>query len=171
MQTKPSRMSTFIVSALVLYSYFLIEASLPHLPSRIPTHFSFAGKPDQWGSPSSLWVILGLQVLITVILLSIPTLGRRFPQAVHFGTRSLKDYTPKQRELIMPLLANMSGLMSVASGLFFVYLIRETIRVAEMGHPQMHMEWALGLFLGSMIGLPLYYWRRINTVVEMAQER
>ena len=126
-------MPKFVAAALALYSFLLIETSLPGLPPRIPTHFNFAGEPDQWGSPHMLWVLLALQILLTALLLSIPAWGRRYPQAVHLGTKNLSDFTPEQRELVMPLLRNMAGFMSIASSLFFVYLLRETIRVA--GHP------------------------------------
>ena len=158
-------MPKFVATALTLYSYFLVEASLQGLPSRIPTHFNLAGRPDRWGSPHTLWMLLAMQVLLASILLTIPTWGRRFPQAVHLGTRSLGDYTLEQRELVMPLLRKMAGFMSVATSLFFVYLIRETIQAAEVTHFQSHQGLALGLFLGSMVGLPLYYVRRMNRVV------
>jgi len=162
-------MPKIVAAALALYSFFLIESTLPSLPSRIPTHFNFAGEPDQWGSPHMLWILLVLQVLLASILLSIPAWGRRFPQAVHLGTRNLSDFTSEQREHIMPLLKNMAGFMSVAASLFFIYLIRETIRVAEHPHSRMRMGWAAGFFVAGMVGISLYYLLRINAVVKDAQ--
>lgn len=162
MQIGTSRLTKLFAVAMALYSYFLIKANLARLPSRIPTHFNFAGKPDGWGSPHVLWVLLAIQVLIAFILLFVPLCGRRFPRAVHLGAKNLSDFTPEQRELMMPLLEKMAGLMSLAASLFFVYLIRETIRTAEVAHPRTHMDWALGLFIGTMTGLPLYYIHRIN---------
>ncbi len=46
-------MSKIVAAALALYSYFLIQTSLPNLPSRIPVHFNVAGQPDGWGNPST----------------------------------------------------------------------------------------------------------------------
>ena len=46
---------------MLIYSYFLIRTNLPNLPARIPTHFNAAGVADGWGSPDTLWVLLGAQ--------------------------------------------------------------------------------------------------------------
>jgi len=153
-------MPKLVAAALAIYSYFLIQTSLPHLPSRIPTHFNLAGQPDGWGSPHTLWVLLAFQVLVACAILSISIWARRFPQSVHLGTRRLSDYTPEQRERMVPLLDRMAGLMSVATSLFFIYLIREAIRAASATHPQFHQGWAPALFVGGMVGISLYFvWR------------
>ena len=162
-------MFKIVAAALALYSYLLIETSLPHLPARIPTHFNLAGQPDKWGSPHALWLVLGIQVLIAGLMLSIPLLGRHFPGAVHLGTRRLSDYTPEQRELVMPLLEQMSGIMSVASSLFLVYIIREMIRAAEQPGSKTHIGWAAGLFAGGMVGVSLCYMRRMSRVAKAEQ--
>lgn len=161
-----------VVSAvLALYSYILIQTSLPHLPSRIPTHFNFAGRPDKWGSPHTLWLLLGIQVLTVGLMLFIPILGRKFPGTVNLGTRRLSDYTPEQRELVMPLLEQMTGFMSIAASLFFVYIIREMIRAAEQTRSMTHIGWAAGLFVGSMVGISIYYVRRMGKVANEAPPR
>lgn len=164
-------MFKIVAAALALYSYLLIETSQPQLPSRIPTHFNFAGKPDRWGSPHVLWILLGIQVLIAVLMLSIPILGRKFPGTVHLGTRRLSDYTPEQREVVMPLLEQMAGVMSVATSLFFVYLIREMIAAAEQPRSNAYMGWAAVLFAATLIGLSLFYSRRMNRVAKSVQPK
>lgn len=161
-------MTKFVAAALALYSYILIETSLPHLPSRIPVHFNMAGQPNGWGSPHTLWVLLGSQVLVAGLMLSMSIWGRRFPQAVHLGTRRLSDFTPEQRERVWPLLDQMAGWMSVAASLLFVYIIREAIRAAESPHPRFHQAWAPLVFVGVMVGLALYYVWRINKAANAA---
>jgi len=155
-------MPKLVAAALAIYSYFLIQTSLPHLPSRIPTHFNLVGQPDGWGSPHTLWVLLAFQVLVACAMLSISIWARRFPQSVHLGTRRLSDCTPEQRELMLPLLDQMAGLMSVATSLFFIYLIREAIQAARATQPQFHQGWAPALFVGGMVGLSLYFVWRMN---------
>lgn len=155
-------MAKVVAAALALYSFVLIETSLPHLPSRIPVHFNLAGQPNGWGSPHTLWVLLGFQVLLAGVLLSIPIWGRRFPQAVHFGRRRLSDFTPEQRERVWPLLDQMAGWMSVAASLFFAAILRQAIRAAESSHPEFHQHWAPILFVGALAGLAVYYAWRIN---------
>lgn len=162
-------MSKIVAAALALYSFSLIQTSLPNLPSCIPVHFNIAGQPDGWGRPDMLWVLLGFQVLVCGLMLSMSALGRRYPGSVHFGTRHLSDFTPEQRELVLPLLDQLGGWMSVLCGLFFVFLIRESIRAAGSANPQFHMGWAAALFIAGMVGITVYYVRRINSVARAAE--
>lgn len=102
-------MLRLISLAMMLYSYFLVRTRLPELPQRIPTHFNAAGEPNGWGSPDTLWTLLGAQVLVSVVFLGVPYLGQRFPQTVNLGLRRLSDYTPEQRLRILPLLHDWMG--------------------------------------------------------------
>jgi Domain of unknown function (DUF1648) len=162
-------MAKIIAAALALYSAFLIQSSLPILPSRIPVHFNAAGQPNGWGSPQTLWVMLVFQLLVVGAVLSIPFLSRKFPASVHLGTQRFSDLTPEQRGRALPLLDKMGGWMSVATSLFFVFLIRESIRAAESSHPQFHAGWAAVLFVGGMVGVAFYYLRRINKAAQAAE--
>jgi uncharacterized membrane protein len=162
-------MQKIVAAALALYSAFLIQTSLPHLPSRIPVHFNGAGQPNGWGSPHTLWVLLGFQVLVTGLMLSMSAWGCRFPGSVHLGTRRLSDFTPEQRERLWPLLDQMAGWMGVATSLLFVYLIRESIRAAESPKPQFYSGWVPLVFVGGMVGLAVYYVWRINRVARGAE--
>jgi uncharacterized membrane protein len=155
-------MARIVAAVLVVYSFFLIQFSMPHLPARIPIHFDIAGQPNGWGSPGTLWVLLFFQVLVTGVMLSISFLGRRFPGSVNLGARKLGDYTPEQRERIWPLLDQLAGWMGVATGLFFVFLIREAIRAAESPLPRFRMGWLPFVFVGGMAGLAIYFVSRIN---------
>jgi len=148
--------------AIVLYSYFLVQTSLPKLPQRIPTHFNAAGEPNGWGSPDVLWTLLGAQVLVTVVFLAVPYLGQRFPGAVNLGLRRLSDYTPEQRLRILPLLHDWMGYMSILANLFFAAMLHGLIRAAEQPHPRLPIGWPLGLLLGGTLGLTVYYLIRIN---------
>lgn len=155
-------MPKIVVLALTIYSAFLIQTSLPNLPSRIPVHFNAAGQPNGWGSPQTLWVLLAFQAFTALAMLSISFWGRHFPGSVHLGARRFSDLTPEQRERALPLLDQMAGWMSVAVSLFFVFLIRESIRAAGSSTPQFHAGWAAALFVGGMVGVAFLYLRRIN---------
>lgn len=87
-------MLQLISLVMVIYSYFLIQTNLPKLPRRIPTHFNAAGVADGWGSPDTLWVLLGVQALTCVLFLIVPYVGQRFPGAIHVGSRRLSDFPP-----------------------------------------------------------------------------
>jgi len=158
-------MHRVLALALALYSYYsyvLIRTNLPRLPTRIPTHFNSAGEPNGWSSPDTLWMLLVVQVVTSALLLVIPLLGHRFPQTVNLGWRKLSDYTPEQRERIMPLLQDMMGYMSLLFSLFFTFLIAEFIRVALSPHPRFQMAWPIGLLLAGNAVVVICYLRRIN---------
>jgi len=162
-------MPKIVAAVLALCSAFLIQRSLPNLPARIPVHFNGAGKPNGWGSPHTLWVLLVFQVLLAGILLSMSLWGRRFPGSIHLGTQRLSDFTPEQRERIWPLLDQMSGWLSVMTSLFFVFIIRESIQAAESSNPEFHAGWAAVLFVVGMVGLAFYYLRRISKMALAAE--
>jgi uncharacterized membrane protein len=155
------RLVTF---GLALYSFFLIKTSIPRLPARIPTHFNAAGEADGWGSPDTLWFLLLVQVLTCGVFLVAPLLARRFPGTVNLGSYKLSDFTPAQRERIMPLLTDMMGYMSVLLGLLFSILLRESIHAALSSHPHFAPWREFGLFLAGTAVTIIYYLRRIFAI-------
>ena len=157
-------MPTIVAAALTLYSAFMIQTSLPHLPSRIPVRFNLAGEPNGWGPPHMLWVLMGFQVLVTGVMMSMSFWARRIPQSVHFGARRLSDFTPDQRDLVWSLLDQMAGWLGVVTSLFFVFLIREAIHAASSPSPQFRLGWVAALCVGAMVVVSIYYVRRINQV-------
>jgi uncharacterized membrane protein len=159
-------MKRLITIVLALYSFFLIEVNISRLPPRIPTHFNAAGEANGWGSAHSLWFLLVVQVLTCGLLLAVPFLGRNFPGMVHLGSRNLSDFTPAQRERIMPLLTEMMESMSVLLSLLFCILLREIIHSASSSHAHFSPWWIGALFIGTAV-ITLYYLRRIYAVVNM----
>jgi hypothetical protein len=109
--------------------------------------------------------LLLTQVLICGVFLAMPLLGRRFPGSVNFGSRRLSDFTPAQRERIMPLFSDMMGYMSVLLGLLFSLLLRQNIHAALSSHPHLSL-WVLGVFLAGFAATVIYYLRRINAAAD-----
>jgi uncharacterized membrane protein len=155
-------MPQLISLVMVIYSYFLIRTSLPHLPPHIPMHFNAAGNADAWGSPETLWFLFAAQALTCAVFLLVPYLGQRAPSAVHLGQRRLSDFPPSQRARMVAILNDMMGYLSVVANLFFVLMLRQVIGAAEQPHPQLHMLWPLALFVGGTFGVMLYYWQKFN---------
>jgi uncharacterized membrane protein len=155
-------MLQLISLVMVIYSYFLIQTNLPKLPRYIPTHFNAAGVADGWGSPDTLWVLLGSQALTCVVFLIVPYLSQRTPGAVHFGSRKLSDFPPAQRVRMVAMLNDMAGYMSIVMNLFFIFMLHEIIQAATQPHPHIHMLWPLALLMGGMFGITLYYLGRFR---------
>ena len=152
-------MLQLISIVLVIYSYFQIQSAIPTLPRVIPTHFNPAGVADGWGSPETLWILLGAQVLTSAVFLTVPYLGLWRPSLVHFGRRRLSDFTPAQQARLIPMLKDMSGLLSIVANLFFVYLLRQIIR-ATQPIPHLHVLWPMTLLVGGTLGITLIYLQR-----------
>jgi uncharacterized membrane protein len=152
-----------LISLVMLgYAFFLVRASLPELPPRIPTHFNAAGDPDGWGRPDVLWHVLGAQALVTVVFLIVPYLGQRFPSLIHFGSRRMSDFTTSQRERMLPMLNDMAGYLSIVMNIFFTYMLRAIIQAAQQIHPSLHMGWPLGFLLGGTACILVYYFWKFS---------
>ncbi len=150
-------MSRLVSFLLLIYSYFLIRTNLPKLPSRIPTHFNSAGAANGWGSPGSLWLILGAQALTCAIFLAVPLLGRRYPDAVHLGLRRLSDFPAPRRAGILAMIERMVGYLNVVLNLFFVFMLRGIIQAAEQPVPHLHIFWPVVLATGATAAILWYY--------------
>jgi uncharacterized membrane protein len=150
-------MLQLISIVMVVYSYFLIQTNLPNLPQRIPTHFNAAGVADGWGSPDTLWILLGAQALTSAVFLIVPYVGERYPGAIHFGTRRLSDFSPAQRVRMLPMLNDLAAYLCIVMNLFFVVMLHRVIQAATQPIPHLDALWPMALLLGGTIGIVLYY--------------
>lgn len=157
-------MLQLISVVLVIYSYFLIQTNIPKLPRVIPTHFNAAGVADRWGSPDTLWMLLGAQALTCTLFLIMPYVGQRFPAMIHLGTRRLSDFPPAQRARMLPMLNDMAGYLSIVMNLFFVFMLHEILQAAAQPLPHIHVFWPLGLMMGGTAVILLYYLGKILRV-------
>jgi uncharacterized membrane protein len=156
---------------MVIYSYFLIQTNLPKLPRNIPTHFNAAGMADGWGSPDTLWILLGVQAFACAVFLIVPYVGQRFPGAIHVGMRRLSDFSPAQRTRIVPMLNNMAGYLSIVMNLFFVLMLNGIIQAAAQPIPHLHMLWPLVLLAGGTLGIMWYYLRKFHRAAKCEGDR
>ena len=142
---------------MVLNSFFLIQTTIPKLPPRIPVHFNAAGVANGWGSPDTLWFLLGAQALTTLVFLIVPYFSQRNPRAVHFGSRKLSDLSPAQRARMISLLNDMAAYLSTVVNLFFVIMLLQIVKAATDPHPRIHPLLPMVLLGGGMAGIMLYY--------------
>lgn len=118
--------------------------------------------PAAGANSATFWISLFVEVLLTGLLLITPWLGRAFPAAIHFGWRHLSDYTPRQRERIMPLLTRMAGLMSASFNAFSGFGIHQRIQAAlvDPRHPP-NLWWIAGALV-SIGAIGYYYVQRFD---------
>lgn len=138
----------------LLHSYFDIKRSLPRLAALHSSSAQVLGK--------TLWFLLVIQIMGSGIFLALPYLGRSSPELIHFGWRKLSDYSPKQRDRIMPLLGNMAGWMGIVFSSYFatrIHLLIGQALSAPLRTPAWWPEATLGVAEAAII---LYYLRRFD---------
>lgn len=153
------------VVPLVVYSAVTIVLALPKLPARIPTKFNSSGEPVGWGGPETLWIMLLTQVLVTVLILAVPAIGRRAPQLVNLGFRKLSDFPPQARQRVMPLLEEMCAWMAILFAFLFTVIIRGMIRAAREPAARVG-DWPLAVFLAGTAIVVIYYLLQMNRLAD-----
>ncbi|HLY17154.1 MAG TPA: hypothetical protein VKR61_08005 [Bryobacteraceae bacterium] len=149
-------MIMFLSAGLIAYSYFEIRSGLPAIAAQVPSH----GVPG--AITASLWISLFVEIFLTGTLLVVPWISRAYPEAVHFGVRRMSDYTPEQRERIMPLLKQMMGMMSGAYNLFSGMGIHMRIQDALWDPRRRPNLWWMAGALVSLGAITYYYVRRFD---------
>jgi uncharacterized membrane protein len=153
-------MLQLISLVMVIYSYFVIQTNLPKLPRCIPIHFNAAGVPNGWGSPDTLWALLGAQALTCAVFLIVPYLALLFPGAVHFGSRKLSDLSPALRTRMISMHKDMAAYLSIVMNVFFVLMLIEIVRAASQPNPRLHPVFPMVLLGVGTIGILVYYTRQ-----------
>lgn len=133
--------------AVVVILWSLTLGSYADLPEIIPTHFDVSGKPDGYGSKSS---ILALPVLGTVIYIGM-TILNRYPHVFNYlvtitSENALRQYTVATRMLRVLKLAVVAAFTGI------IFLTRE----ASLSTADVQVPWLMPLAMG-IIFVPLLY--------------
>jgi hypothetical protein len=144
--------SRILTIGLALYSFLQVRANTPQNVPHAP-------------AATAAWVLFAVQLLAGILFFLIPY----FPEAVHFGSRRLADYSPEQLERIRPLLREMVALMSVFMALYFALNIHLLIGQALSSSPRQAAHaivtiapWLIGGLLVSESAIIFYYLRRFD---------
>lgn len=162
-------MSRLFVLLLAIFSLHGIHRAMPLLAERIPSRFDFSGRVTGWEKPEMLWVLLAMQVGVSLLILAIPALGRRAPGLVNLGWRRLSDHPPEARARALPLLSDLCGWMAALFSFLFASVIRDVIRAGldPTAHPA---PWSLPVFLVAMLATVIYYLRRMDRAAQQPEE-
>ena len=95
------------------------------LPERIPTHYGFNGQPNTWGSPTMVWL---LPIIAVVIYLSM-TVVARFPSSFNYPVR----VTEENRERLEALALQMLVFLKVETVWLFVWVQWSILEAARQG--------------------------------------
>jgi uncharacterized membrane protein len=136
--------TVFVLIGLAIY--LLMEYR--SLPGKIATHYGFSGNADTNGSKSTLWVLIGL----TIVLYGLLTVVSRFPQKFNYPIEITEKNAPRQYSLAI----QMMRLLKLATVLIFTYLTYITISLAQ-GNASGLGSWFLPITLISIFGIIIFY--------------
>lgn len=138
-----------IASLLMLVALVCVAAAAwPNMPDRIPTHFGLSGEPNNWGSKSGIWILVGIGGFIYVLLSLLP----RFEGAWNMPV----VVTPENRERVMPLVLEMTAVLKLLILPVFLWITWCITQQRALG------PWFLPFVLVSSIGAAIFYQIRIR---------
>jgi len=149
-------MLKLLTVVLIGASFFEIVSALPQIAAHAP---AAAAAPV---TAVTLWMLLGIQVFISVAFLIVPFVARRSPGSIHFGTRRFSQYSPQQRERILPLLSKMVGLQSVVLNLLCALGIRWIAGTSPAQRSPTPVLLSIGAFLVVFCVITFYYLDRFD---------
>lgn len=133
-----------VIAALaILLPFGYLLAAWSELPTTIPTHFDAAGKADGFGSRSTLFVLIGVQVALYLLLTFMRYLPARFYNV---------PVTVTERNLVRvgALLRRFPRVMKAALSLTLSMLIVGTIRVALAQATSLN-PWLTGIGMAGIL--------------------
>lgn len=134
----------YLTIALVVGLIALTGYGLFTLPDRIPVHFNMSGKPDRWGGPENLLILLFLSFFIIGLLWVIRTLP---PEFMNFPGLRTPDNVARQMQNTWQLLATMRAVIA----LLFLGLMGQWINTATADEPR-RMLWLPLVFVALLLG-------------------
>ena len=116
------------------------------VPDQIPIHFDIAGRPDAWGSPLSLLVLLVVALFIYATITAVSW----FPSAFNYPTR----VTAQNRDRLQQIALNMMAWIKAELICLFAviqYATIDTARHARNGLSPILMPVALVIVFGTIV--------------------
>ncbi len=137
-----------VAAATVAFVIIYLSATWTTLPDKVPTHFNFAGTPDQWGSKYSLLLLLGVTFGLYLGL----SILSRFPHIYNYPFA----ITDENRQRQYLLARQMMTALKAEQVCLFVFITWQTISIAR-GNAGDLTGWFLPVFLVVVFGTIIIY--------------
>jgi uncharacterized membrane protein len=138
-----------VVSATaVAFVLIYLTATWTTLPDKVPTHFNFAGTPDDWGSKYSLLLLVG----VTFVLYLGLSILSRFPHIYNYPFALTDENRQRQYLLARQMLTALKAELVCV----FVFITWQTVSVAR-GRAEDLTGWFLPVFLVVVFGTVILY--------------
>lgn len=149
----PLRTTDILIEALagICLAYMIIEiiVDYPGLTSEVPINFGADGRPDAWGSKTSLLIL----PLVAVILYAGLTVLNFYPHIFNYPVQITDKNATKQYQLAKSLII---ALKFTTTGLF-LYIQLQTINVAKSLQSGLGTSFLILVIIGSFIPIIIYF--------------
>jgi uncharacterized membrane protein len=112
-----------VAAVAIAFVFIYLSATWMTLPDKVPTHFNFAGTPDQWGSKYSLLLLLGV-IFVLYVGLSILS---RFPHIYNYAFAITDENRLRQYQLARQMVTALKAELICV----FVFITWLTINMAR----------------------------------------
>lgn len=107
----------------VIFIWIYLGVSWSGLPSKMPTHFNFAGEVDAWGSKGSLLLV----PIIFTILYFVLVVVSKFPQSFNYAVEITKENKERQYKNACEMMAWLTFYIATLA----LYIEFQSIQVAN----------------------------------------
>lgn len=107
--------SLLSVVGIVLY----VIITWKNIPDMIPGHYNIAGEIDKYSSKNSIWILVGVQILLFAMM----SVLERFPNIWNTGV----SITAENRERVYTNLRNMQTYLKMMIMIYFSYMTFQSI--------------------------------------------
>jgi len=135
------------------FVFIYLSATWTTLPEKVPTHFNFAGTPDQWGSKYMLLLLVGVTFVIYVGL----SILSRFPHIYNYPFAITDENRQRQYLLARQMLTTLKAELVCV----FVFMTWQTVSVAR-GRAADLTGWFIPVFLVVVFGTMIIYFIRAH---------
>ncbi len=122
--------------------------SYASLPDEVPTHFNHRSEADDYGNKQSIWLILGLDILIYSML---SWLSYK-PQYMNYGLSTVKE---ENKEELYKIGSEMTQVINLILVFIFLFLVLNVSFYKKMLELNLHN---VVFYLGTVLLVVVFYY-------------
>jgi len=113
-----------IVALVILFATIIfIFSAYESLPDKIATHFNSKGEPDAYGSKSTVWIVIGINIILYMLL----SLAARIPHKFNYLVEITEQNAARQYQIALDVIRGLK----VITVFIFCFLAIRKVMIAE----------------------------------------
>lgn len=113
-----------IVALVILFATIIfIFSAYESLPDKIATHFNSKGEPDAYGSKSTVWIVIGINIILYMLL----SLAARIPHKFNYLVEITEQNAARQYQIALDVIRGLK----VITVFIFCFLAFRKVMIAD----------------------------------------